>query len=201
MPKVFGEFLDVLPEVGDSVEITFTPTAHPVKQGWSTIRLSAQFMADYVSAFLPITENDPNRDSRIKETQGSIRYLANELLENAMKFKATTSKLPVKLGISLLEAQSGEDSEITVVLYVTNSLTREAAAKFQAFILKLLACDPEELYIRQVEQSLEQENSQASGLGFLTMINDYSAKLGWKFETVSIEPQIQTVTTIVQIKV
>ncbi len=201
MPKVFGEFCDILPEGGKSLEIAFSATAHLAKQEWSAIRLSAQFIADYGSALLPRDENNPDRDRRIKETQGSVRYLANELLENAMKFKAIESKLPVKLGIYLLEERSGEDSEITVMLYVTNSLTLEVAEKFQAFIVKLLACDPEELYIRQVEQSLEQENSQASGLGFLTMINDYSAKLGWKFETVSIEPQIQTVTTIVQIKV
>ncbi|MGK7896184.1 MAG: ATP-binding protein, partial [Xenococcus sp. (in: cyanobacteria)] len=80
-------------------------------------------------------------------------------------------------------------------------LSSEAKEKFQAFLTRLLACDPEELYITQVEQSLEEENSQASGLGFLTMINDYSAKLGWKFETVSVEPQILTVTTMVQVKI
>ena len=53
----------------------------------------------------------------------------------------------------------------------------------------------------KVEQSLEDENSEASGLGLLTMINDYSAKLGWKFETTKENPNIIDVTTMAQIQI
>ena len=201
MPKLFGEFFDVLPYVQDSLEITFTPAVHRLEQRWSTNRLSAQFIADYFSAFLPIDNNEPDGDRKIREAKEVVRYLANELLENAMKFNHPESKLKVKFAIYLLRYRPEEDSEITIVIHVTNSLSPEAEAKFQAFLVKLLASDPEELYMAQVEKSLEQENSQASGLGFLTMINDYSAKLGWKFETFSVDPKILTVTTMVQIKV
>lgn len=201
MPKVFGEFCDVLPYIQDSLEIIFNPGEHTVRQRSSTNRLSAQFIADYCSACLPIEQQTPNSDRRIKETKGVISYVANELLENAIKFSDLKSKYKVRFGIYFLKDSSESDSEITVVLYATNSLSPEAEEKLQAFLAKLLACDPEELYISQVEKSLEEENSESSGLGFLTMINDYSAKLGWKFETVSLEPQIITVTTIAQIKV
>ena len=94
-----------------------------------------------------------------------------------------------------------EDAEVKVVLYATNSVAAQGVAKFQDFLTELLACDPEELYVTQVEKSLEADDSEASGLGFLTMINDYSAKLGWNFETVSTEPQTYTVTTMVQLTV
>ncbi|MEO0685258.1 MAG: ATP-binding protein, partial [Cyanobacteria bacterium J06649_11] len=70
--------------------------------------------------------------------------------------------------------------------------------KFQTFLSELLAGDPEEFYVRQVEKSLETD-SNASGLGFLTMINDYSAKLGWKFAKINTESPTLTVTSMAQI--
>ena len=73
-------------------------------------------------------------------------------------------------------------------------------AKFQSFLTELLAADPEEFYVTQVEKSME-EDTEASGLGFLTMINDYSAKLGWKFDTTGTDSQIHTVTSMAQVKV
>ena len=199
MPQVFGKYIEEFPPGLDSLEITFTPTAHSIRQRWSNNRLSAQFVADYFSAFLPVDEDDPDGDRRIKESKGAVSYVANELLENAMKFNDQKSNFKVKFGIYFLEDRSGKNAEVTAVLYTTNNVTSEGVEKFQAFLSILLASDPEELYVTQVEKSLEEENSEASGLGFLTMINDYSAKLGWKFETVSVDRQILTVTTMAQV--
>ena len=39
------------------------------------------------------------------------------------------------------------------------------------------------------------EDSNKSCLGLLTMINDYGAQLGWRFEANPAHPEIQTVTT------
>ncbi|MGC8711268.1 MAG: hypothetical protein ACP5RH_02650 [Leptodesmis sp.] len=41
----------------------------------------------------------------------------------------------------------------------------------------------------------------SSGLGLLTMMTDYLAKLGWKFETINTDPQIILVTTMVQLMI
>ena len=201
MPQVFGKYIEEFPPGLDSLEMTFTPTAHSIRQRWSNNRLSAQFVADYFSAFLPVDEDDPDGDRRIKESKGAVSYVANELLENAMKFNDQKHNFKVKFGIYFLEDKSQKNPEVTAVIYATNNVTPERVEKFQAFLAKLLASDPEELYVTQVEKSLEEENSEASGLGFLTMINDYSAKLGWKFETVSLDNHILTVTTMAQIAV
>ena len=201
MPEIFGEYIEEFSPKLDSLEMTFTPTAHSIRQRWSNNRLSAQFVADYFSAFLPVDEDNPDGDRRIKESKSVVSYVANELLENAMKFNAQKSNFQVKFGIHFLEDKLVKNSEVTAVLHATNNITPEGVEKFQAFLAKLLASDPEELYVTQVEKSLEEENSEASGLGFLTMINDYSAKLGWKFETVSVDHQILTVTTMAQILV
>ena len=201
MHKVFGDYIEKFPPELDSLEILFTPTADSIRKRWSNNRLSAQFVADYCSAFLPVDDDDPDGDRRIKESKGSITYIANELLENAMKFNDQGSKFKVKFGIYFIEDIEVENGSVTAVLFVTNTVSPQGIDKFQAFLTELLASDPEELYVTQVEKSLEEEHSEASGLGFLTMINDYSAKLGWKFEPLSAEPQIHTVTTMVQVTV
>lgn len=198
MEKVFGDYIEEISPELDSLEMSFTPTAHSIRKRWSNNHLSAQFMADYFSAFLPADENNPDDARRIKESKSAVSYVANELLENAMKFNNLESKLKIKFGIYFLENISADNSEVKVVVYVTNSVGSKGVEKFQGFLTELLASDPEELYLTQVEKSLE-EDSSASGLGFLTMINDYSAKLGWKFEIVSTEPEIYTVTSMVQI--
>ncbi|AFZ12723.1 hypothetical protein Cri9333_1839 [Crinalium epipsammum PCC 9333] len=191
MSQIFGNFVESFPPEQDSLELTFTPNSLPIKKRWRSNRLSAHFIADYFSNFLPVDEEDPTHERRIKESKGAVSYVANELLENAMKFNNPTSKFKIKFGIHFIE-----EFEVTAVIFATNSVNAEGLEKFQRFIQELLSSDPEELYVQQIEKSTEEENSEASGLGFLTMINDYSAKLGWKFEIVQEDPKILTVTTM-----
>lgn len=200
MNKIFGDYIEEFSPELDSLEMSFTPNTRSIRQRWTNNRLSAQFVGDYFSAFLP-TDEDDNCGRRIKESKAAVSYVANELLENAMKFSDRQSNFKVRFGVYFLEDRSQSNSDITAVLYVTNSVIPEKAEKFQAFLATLLAADPEELYVTQVEKSLEEEHSEASGLGFLTMINDYAAKLGWKFDTINAESQILTVTSMAQIKV
>lgn len=196
MPQIFGDFVESFPPAQDSLELTFTPNSLPINKRWRSNRLSANFMADYFSNFLPVDEDDPAQKRRIKESKGAVSYVANELLENAMKFNNQAISFKIKFGIQFIE-----ESEVTAVLFVTNSVSAEGLDKFQIFIQELLSSDPEELYVQQIEKSAEEENSGASGLGFLTMINDYSAKLGWKFEIVQKDPKMIAVTTMVLVPV
>lgn len=200
MEKIFGDYIEEFSPELDSLEMTFSPSTRSIQKRWSNNRLSAQFVADYFSAFLPTNEDSQNCDRRIKESKSAVSYVANELLENAMKFSDRTSKFKVRFGVYFLEDDPEQNSQITAVIYATNSTTPENAEKFQTFLTQLLAADPEEFYVAQVEKSLE-EDSDASGLGFLTMINDYSAKLGWKFATINTDSQILTVTSMVRITV
>ncbi|MEH2068263.1 MAG: DUF6272 family protein [Nostoc sp.] len=190
MAQIFGNFIEQFPPDRDSLELTFTPDSRPIKQRWRNNRLSAHFLADYFSNFLPIDEDDPIHARQLKETQAAVVFVANELLENAMKFNDATTHFKVKFGIHFLE-----EEQIAAVLFATNSVSAAGVDKFQAFIQELLVSDPNDLYIQQVEKSAE-ENSEASGLGFLTMINDYSARLGWKFDVVQEQPNITTVTAM-----
>ena len=198
MKQIFGDFISEFPPEHDSLELTFTPSSRPIKQRWRNNRLSAHFVADYLSNFLPVDEDDLSREKRIKNSKGAVSYVANELLENAMKFNDEQSNEKVKFGIHFIE-----NSEVTAVIFATNSVKPERADKFKAFIAEILSCDRDglkELYIRHIERCAE-ANSECSGLGLLTMINDYAAKIGWKFETISHNPDAIAVTTLVQIPV
>jgi Uncharacterized protein conserved in bacteria len=196
MPQIFGDFVESFPPAQDSLELTFTPNSLPIKKRWGSNRLSANFMADYFSNFLLVDEDDPARKRRIKESKGAVSYVANELLENAIKFNNQGTNFKIKFGIYFIE-----EADLTAVLFATNSVSAEGLDKFQKFIQELLCSDPEKLYVQQIEKSAEEENSGASGLGFLTMINDYSAKLGWKFEIVQKDPKMIAVTTMVLVPV
>jgi len=196
MPQIFGDFVESFPPVQDSLELTFTSNSLPIKKRWRSNRLSANFMADYFSNFLPVDEDDLAQKRRIKESKGAVSYVANELLENAIKFNDRGTNFKIKFGIYFIA-----EADMTAVLFATNSVSAEGLDKFQKFIQELLCSDPEKLYVQQIEKSAQEENSGESGLGFLTMINDYSAKLGWKFEIVQKEPKMIAVTTMVLVPV
>ncbi len=79
MHKVFGDYIEKFPPELDSLEMIFTPTADSIRKRWSNNRLSAQFVADYCSAFLPVDDDDPDGDRRIQESKGSeIREMVQE---------------------------------------------------------------------------------------------------------------------------
>ena len=196
MRQIFGDYINVFPPDRDSLELSFTSTSEDIKDLWHNQRLSAHFLANCFISFLPLDENNPEDKHRITEAQGSISYIANELIENAVKFNLETSAYQVKLGTYFLE-----HPELTAVIFATNSLDRTQAQAFQLLVKKLLDSDPQELYIQQIEASARDDNTTRSGLGLLTLINDYQARLGWKFESLSTFPDVIVVTVMAQVAV
>ena len=196
MIEVFGEFIEEFIPNSDFLELSFTSSSQANQRRWRNNRLSAHFVADYFANLLNFDENDLANEKRIKEIKSTISYISNELLENAIKFHENTKIHQVKLGISFLE-----DTDTAIVIYAKNSIYSEKVQKYQAFINLLLTEDANELYVQQIETASAEEESKASGLGLLTLINDYSAKLGWKFEPESSQPEIIAVTTMVQVVV
>lgn len=189
MSQIFGEFIEEFLLEHNSLELSFTSSSQLSKREWRKICLSAYFVADYFSTLLP-DEPDSDRITAIKNT---VSYVGNELLENAIKFNEDIQHHKVKFGIRFLA-----DVENTAVIFTKNNVTIQRVEKFQAFIQELLRGDPQELYVKQIEKTAADENSEASGLGLLTLINDYSAKLGWKFESEPSYPKITIVTTMAQ---
>ncbi|WRH66037.1 MAG: ATP-binding protein [Planktothrix sp. GU0601_MAG3] len=189
MTQIFGDFVEVPPTSNEFLVIGFSPSSIPLKHRWRNNGLSANFMADYVTTFVPKSEDDPATANLQNEIKSAVSFIVNELLENAMKFSDYTVNYPISIQLYLKTDR--------LIFVVVNSINQEKFESFQLFIEKLIHSDSQELYIEQVEKSLDSENS--SGLGYLTMINDYLARLGWKFEALQTEPKVLTVTTMVQL--
>ncbi|MEO0869743.1 MAG: ATP-binding protein, partial [Cyanobacteria bacterium J06642_11] len=177
MTKIFGTFRENIPKTyHEYLELGFSPTSLSVQQRWRNNGLSADFVADYLTTFLPVFDTNGQHTEQQIEIKGAINYIANELLENAMKFNHEPSEEPIKFSLHLLPG-----TPANIVLSVSNGLSPTGCHKLQDFIQDFLTSDPEEFYIRQLEKSVAEETSSGSGMGFITIRNDYQAQLGWKF--------------------
>jgi hypothetical protein len=181
MTETFGAFRSDLPEGNEYLILRFSPSSVPVKERWRNNSLSADFMADYMATFFP------GDSTNIKS---AVSFVANELIENAMKYHDYASEKPITIALFLHSDK--------LIFQLTNTINVIAAKEFQEFITLLTTSDPSELYIQQLEANSE-EGSGDSGLGFLTMINDYQAELGWQFEPVQGNEETKQVVTLVQL--
>ncbi len=196
MNQIIGEFRNDLPQGQEYLTLVFSPSSVPLKQRWKTNGLSADFMADYFATFFPGKEETTTEADLQAEVKSAVSFIGNELLENAMKFTDETLDYPISLTLQMHSDK--------LVFIATNSVNYQGVDKFQAFVKELATSDIDELYIRHFEQSEEGDSlrkNQVSGLGLLTMINDYQAKLGWKFEAIENESEAVSVTTMVQLLV
>ncbi|MEO0947238.1 MAG: DUF6272 family protein [Cyanobacteria bacterium J06641_5] len=196
MAQVYGDFRENLPDNHEFLSIGFSPGSIPIQQRWRNNGISADFIADYLATFVPINEDSSEMQQKRSEVRGAVSYIANELLENAMKFSDESSRHPIRFGLHLVEG-----SARTIVLLASNSVSLTVLNTFKAFIEEFLNANVDELYLRQLEKNAEDDEGYASGLGLLTMKNDYHAKLGWKVETLEHIPAGAIVTTMVQIEI
>lgn len=190
MVQILGDFNDHLPISQEHLTIVVSPSSAPLQQRWHHNGLSADFMADYFAAFFPRSQEDiSSKIKRKVEVKSAVSFIANELLENAMKFSDRSSTCPISMTLQLYA-----DS---LVFLAKNSISPETRESLQAFIQEVIVSDPNQLLIRRLEENAEDKNRTSSGLGLLTMLSDYLAKIGWKFETASEDSNIMTVTTMV----
>ena len=173
MVQIFGDYVEQASN-GESeyLIINFSPSSIPLQHRWRNNGLSADFLADYLSTFFPGEDDESlNRRAEIKD---GVNYIANELLENAMKFNFAPAKHSVTIHMELLQNM--------ILFYVSNFIDPKSVESFQDKINRILTDDPNELFMEQLMNNEEDEQSSGSGLGYLTMINDWNANLAWKFE-------------------
>ncbi len=188
MTSIFGPYVAREPGSGEYLQIGFHPNLFPLQERWRNNGLSADFLAGYVSTFFP--GDEPGENGRQIEVKDAVSFIANELLENSMKYSAAVAH-----GIVTIEVFLETDA---VSIYATNSVAREVIKPFQDYIGVLLTEDPNTLYLECLERNAEEDTDDASGLGFLTMLNDYEVTLAWKFDAGGTQP---TVTTMAHLTV
>lgn len=162
MNAEFGFYNDPPECHTDSLTLGFWATPLSQSEHWPNIGRTADFIADYFGTYL--SSDDKKAD---------ICYVANEMLENSVKYHELDRASQVDFYLYMFPDE--------VHLYITNTITKQEAKSFQEYIQRLLNEDAQELFIQQVESNAASDSIQ-SELGLLTLILDYDARLGWKFE-------------------
>jgi len=183
--------LDNLLDEGEYLQLGFQPSSMPLKERWRNNGLSADFMADYVTTFFPKHEDDPGSSARQMEIKSAVSYIANELLENGMKYTLEHTRERISISL-LLEADR-------IIINATNAVDSAQSQAYQAFAEQIVSGDPMDLYMQALEASATGEGT-SSGLGFLTMLNDYNAQISWSFYHTE-EPRAVIATTQVRVPI
>jgi hypothetical protein len=154
--------------------LEFSPLSVPLQSRWRNNGLSADFLGDYVTTFLPANGDVVAAGKRQNEIRHAVTYIANELLENAMKYHQRGVNIPIGIHLEL----SAENITVTV----SNGVGSGDAQIYKSYVENILQADSTELLAKQLEESATGKEPNKSCLGLLTMINDYGVKLGWQFE-------------------
>lgn len=189
MENIFGDFVECnTSNEHEFLMLRFPPTSIPLQFRWNNNNLAANFMANYLSGFFyGEDEQSINKRENIKD---SVNFIANELLENAMKFNFPENKYSITLYVGIKSDY--------VMFYASNSVDVVAVEAWQHKIKQILTEDTRVLFMQQVTNNEAKGNSD-SGLGYLSMINDWNARLAWKFKPIKNETKAQRITVMVQL--
>jgi hypothetical protein len=165
--------------------LSFSPLSAPLRSRWRNNGVSADFLGDYVTTFLPTDGAVAGRNQG--EIRHAVTYIANELLENAMKYHKRDVDIPIGIRLELTSDY--------ITVRASNGIDPAQEKRYKAFVEDILHEDAGELLLKQLEVSSAGLGSNVSCTGLLTMISDYRAQLGWRFEAHTEYSEVMTVTT------
>lgn len=189
--QTFGEFTDNIPASDEYLTLHFSPSSAPRRRRWGNYGLSADFLGDYFAAFFPGDEVPDSKINRQDTVKAAVSYIANELLENAVKYNQDTENLPISISLYLYDRQ--------LIFHAINHAEHSRVEQYQQFIQELLSSELDDFYMQQLEKTAT--GGGGSSMGILTMMNDYSARFGWKFEALEPTPDIFRVNVLAYLDV
>ena len=187
MNAIFGQFDESTDFRQNHLKVCLAEDC--IQRHWAHSSLLSDFLADYYGYLVPGQDNDAV--ARRNEWMHTIRYLINELMENAVKFRKGGD-------VSVDVDYSGQ----ALTFVVSNQMARESLERFQELLSEICDGDPGELLLAKIEQNaLDPDRGHESGLGFLTLMNDYGVGLGWRFVPHPLDDTVQTVHTMARMHV
>lgn len=184
--QTFGLPLDTIPSSDEYLTLNFSPTSAPRRRRWRNYGLSADFLGDYFAAFFPGDEVPDSKINRRDTVKAAVSYIANELMENAVKYSDDSNNYPISITLHLYEQE--------IIFEVANYTDSAGATTYQTFVQDLLAADLDEFYTQQLEKTAM--GTGASHMGLLTIMNDYGAKMGWRFQPLDAHPETVKITVM-----
>jgi hypothetical protein len=185
--QVFGDFVDHVPDCEEYLTLSFSPNSAARKQRWASYGLSADFLGDYFAAFFPGDSIPDSKINQRKTVRAAVSFIANELLENAVKYTDSSARLPVSISLHLFERR--------IIFRVINHASPSTAQVYQRFIQELRNSTLEMVYLQQLEKTAT--SGDGSCMGILTMMHDYAAQFGWKFQLTGNQPDLIEVNVLV----
>jgi hypothetical protein len=179
--QTYGQFCKEAPAGDEYLMLNFSPSSAPRNRRWG----------NYFSAFFPGDEISESKINRRETVKAAVSYIANELIENAVKYTEEDIGLPISIALHLYEQE--------IIFRATNYAHQRSVEKYQHFIQTFLSSDLEEFYSSQLEKTAL--GSGESSMGILTMSNDYEAKFGWMFQTYESRPDIVQVTVMASLDI
>src|SRR5262249_8728899 len=139
--KIIGDYDDNFSGQGNTISVSLFPESCKIR--WSQCSALADFLAGYFdSALATSTENAEWR----REMMGTIAYIMNELIENAVKFSQHGK-------IETIMSFLGDE----VVVVVQNSIKTSSVATFEAVLDEIMCGNPSSILVRKVEQNASDE--------------------------------------------
>ena len=85
--------------------LSFSPLSAPLRSRWRNNGVSADFLGDYVTTFLPADGDMASARRKQNEIKHAVTYIANEFLENAMKYHERDVDIPIGIRLELTSDQ------------------------------------------------------------------------------------------------
>jgi hypothetical protein len=180
----YGDYSEA-PNRSELQIVRFRALALDPDQLWENGSLSAFYISDFWDTYFHSQKHFARADIR-----DSVRYIASELIGNAVKYSATPDIL-IKINLNL--------STPEFRFFTINKVELAKAEAYKKFVERLLTCNPEKLYIDQMEKNSAETNWRSS-IGFLTIMLDYGGQLAWKFNA-NGDANTLTATTMVRLPV
>jgi hypothetical protein len=143
-------------------------------KNWKKCSLTSDFFADFYGLYFPEEVSAENPISR-NDIKNSVSFILNELIENAAKYSNTDEKTVIFRMWYLKDY---------FIVNIENYISEDSINNFIKIIKEILSGDTEELYIQKLELNAETD-SDGSGMGYLTLMNDYGVKFGYRFERIN----------------
>ena len=163
MQTTFGDPSPIPHPLPQSTRVVFRTEHFHLK--WAHCSATADFLADFYAG----VQQENRSEAQTKELRHGIGYLANELVENVVKFR-TVGDVEIEAGL-----EAGD-----FLLRISHWISPETSARFQALLSDVTAGDPGDLLIQRIEANAA--GGSGSGLGLLTLMSDYGVRMTWNFQ-------------------
>src|ERR1700689_960097 len=120
--------------------LAFSPSSGPLRSRWRNNGLSADFLGDYVATFMPSNDGGAVLEKQQSRIKHAVAYIANELLENAMKYHQRDVDIPVRIDLEL----TGDH----ITVSVSNGASQSQAQNYAKFVEQLRAANASELFLQ-----------------------------------------------------